>query len=308
MTGLGIAAGCLLAVSFAAGTLSNTPGRDPNMTVGGYRVLSADFHVHSFPLSWSTLSPWDTVIEAQRQGLDVIAMTPHHHLWVAKAGRWYSRVAGGPIVFAGEEIVSDRYHLLAVGIQRTVSWNRTAASAIDEIHKQGGIAIAAHPIAHFWPAYDAQAREKLDGAEVVQPIAWASEAFADQLRQFYGSAHLAAFGDSDYHGLGPIGVCRTYVFTREATEQGVLDAIRAGRTVVFDRGRAFGDPELIRLASEDGRLPGPDPARLSTGFSVMLSRIAGIAGLLIAFFSFRGPAATKSSAPGRSLPASTDFV
>jgi len=178
VTRLRIAAAGLLAVAFAAGTLSNTPRRASRIIIGGYRVLSADFHVHSFPLSWSTLSPWDTVIEAQRRGLDVIAMTSHNHVWVANAGRWYSRIAGGPIVFAGEEIVSDRYHLLAVGIQRAIGWNQTAGSAIDEIHRQGGIAIAAHPIAHFWPAYDPQAREKVDGAEVVQPVAWASEAFA----------------------------------------------------------------------------------------------------------------------------------
>jgi hypothetical protein len=256
--------------------------------LGGYRVLSADFHVHSFPLSWSTLSPWDTVIEAHRQGLDVIAMTPHNHMWGAKVGRWYARVAGGPIVIAGEEIVSGRYHLLAIGIQRTIGWNQTAGSAIDAIHKQGGIAIAAHPAMRYWPAYDAQARGKLDGAEVVHPVAWASEEYAAQLRQFYESAHLAAFGDSDFHGLGPIGVCRTWIFAREASEQGVLGAIRAGRTVVYDRGRVYGDPELIRLAAQDGRLPRFDSAALSTGFSVMLSRIAGIAGLLIAFFSMGG--------------------
>jgi hypothetical protein len=288
VTRLRIAAVCLLAAAFAAGTLSNTPPRAPNMIIGGYRVLSADFHVHSFPLSWSTLSPWDTVIEARRQGLDVIAMTPHNQIWIAKAGHWYAGIAKGPIVIAGEEIVSARYHLLAVGIQRAIGWNQPAGSAIDEIHRQGGIAIAAHPAMRYWPAYDAQARGKLDGAEVVHPVALGSEEYAAQLRQFYQSAHLAAFGDSDFHGLGPIGVCRTYVFTREATEQGVLDAIRAGRTVVYDRGRVYGDPELIQLAAQDGRLPRFDPAALVTGFFVMLSRIAGIAGLLMAFFSMGG--------------------
>jgi hypothetical protein len=179
-------------------------------------------------------------------------------MWVAKAGRWYSRVFGGPIVVVGE------------------------------IHRQGGVAIAAHPVAQYWPAFDANAMRRLDGAEVVQPIAWASEAYAAQLRQFYKSAHLTAFGDSDFHGLGPIGACRTYVFAREATEQRVLDAIRAGRTVVYDRGRAYGDPALIKLAALNGRLPILDPAKLSTGFFVRLSRIAGIAGLLVAFFSVGG--------------------
>jgi PHP-associated len=129
---------------------------------------------------------------------------------------------------------------------------------------------------------------RLDGAEVVQPIAWASEAYAAQLRRFYGSAHLTAFGDSDYHGLGNMGACRTYVFARESTEKGVLDAIRAGRTVVYDRGRAYGDPALIELAARDGRLPKRDPAKPSTGFFVRLSQIAGIAGLLVSFFSVGG--------------------
>ncbi len=275
MTRLAMAACGLLAVSLAAGTFFDTARQSPVITIGGYRVLAADFHVHSFPLSWATLAPWDTVIEARRQGLDVIAMTPHNYVWAVKSDR--------PIVLAGEEIVSARYHLLAVGIQRTIGWNQTAASAIDEIHKQGGIAIAAHPIARFWPAYDADARGKLDGAEVVQPIAWESEEKAAQLRQFYASAHLTAFGDSDYHGLGPVGVCRTYVFVREATAQGVLEAIRAGRTVVYDRGRAYGDPELIRLGVPERAVP-------MEGFAGLLSRVAGIAGLLIAFFSFGGRA------------------
>ena len=296
MTGVRFAAACLLAVSIAAGALSGIPRASQGMMIGGYRVLSADFHVHSFPFSSSTLAPWDTVLEAQRQRLDVIAMTPHNHVWVAKAGRWYSRSVGGPIVLVGEEIHSVPYHLLAVGIEKTIDWNQPAASAIDEIHHQGGIAVAAHPVAQYWPAFDANATSRLDGAEVVQPVAWATEEFAEQLRRFYGSARLTALGNSDFHGLGRIGACRTWVFARDATEQGVIDAIHAGRTVVYDRGRSYGDPELIKLAAQDGRLPRLDPAALPKGGPVMVSRIAGIAGLLIAFFSLSG-ARKEQTAP-----------
>jgi hypothetical protein len=88
--------GCLLLVSLAAGTLSDTSSKNPPIMLGGYRVLAADFHVHSFPLSWSTLAPWDAVLETRRQGLDVIAVTGHNHVWVAKVGRWFSRLVGGP--------------------------------------------------------------------------------------------------------------------------------------------------------------------------------------------------------------------
>jgi hypothetical protein len=245
-------------------------------------VLAADLHVHSFPLSWATLAPWDTVIDARWQGLDVIAMTGHNHIWVAKVGRWFSRFIGGPTVLVGEEIVSPHYHLLAVGIDTTVSWNRTAASAIDAVHRQGGIAIAAHPLAQFWPAYDAEAMRKLDGAEVLHPIAFESENLAMQLRQFYGRVRLTAIGDSDYHGLGAMGLCRTYVFTREETEQGILNALREGHTVVYDRGRAYGDPALILLAAEDGTLPKLALAAPVHGFLSVYSRIAGILGLMAA--------------------------
>jgi hypothetical protein len=264
----------LLLTAIVAGTISDVPRRHPPLVLHGYGVLAADFHVHSFPLSWATLSPWDTVIDAQWQGLDVIAMTGHNHVWVAKAGRWFSRLIHGPTVLVGEEIVSSHYHLLAVGIDTTVSWKQTAASAIDAVHRQGGIAIAAHPLARFWPAYDAEAMRKLDGAEVLHPIAYESEELAAQLRQFYGRARLTAIADSDYHGLGPMGLCRTYVFTREETEQGILNALRQGHTVVYDRGHVYGDPALIQLAA---KLPFAAPV---SGFLSVYSRIAGILGLM----------------------------
>src|SRR6185295_20018098 len=135
----------LLVSALLAGQSAGAPRARSPLELGGYHVLAADFHVHSFPLSWSTLAPWDTVLEARRQGLDVIAMTPHNHVWVAHVGRWFSRLTGGPTVLVGEEIVSTRYHLLAVAIATTIGWRQTAARAIDEVHRQGGVAIAAHP-------------------------------------------------------------------------------------------------------------------------------------------------------------------
>jgi hypothetical protein len=155
------------------------------------------------------------------------------------------------------------------------------------VHRQGGVAIAAHPVAAFWPAFDAQAMQNLDAAEVLQPIAYSSEAAAGELQQFYGRARLTAIGSSDYHGLGPLRVCRTFVFAREDTEQGILEALRAGRTVVFDRGRTYGDAAMIRLAVEDGRLTTREGARSAEGFLAVLSRVCGMAGLLgVIFFGF----------------------
>ncbi len=285
-----VVSACLLLAALACGTLSDAPPERAPVILGGYRVLAADFHVHSFPLSGSTLAPWDLVVEARRQGLDAIALTGHDNVWEGKAGQWFSRRFGGPIVLVGEEIHSPGHHVIAVGIHRAISWRLGAPAAIDQAHAQGGIGIAAHPLAGSWPAFEA-VLGKLDGAEVAQPTAFVSENDTAQLRQFYERAQVTAIGSSDYHGAGPLGVCRTFVFARSATEQGILEALRAGRTVVFDRGRVFGDPALIRLAREDGRLtepPAPPPGRR---LLAALSRTCGLLGLIgIVFFGFRAPA------------------
>jgi hypothetical protein len=287
---------CLVLAALAAGTLSDAARKNPTVVLGGYRVLAADFHVHSFPLSWSTVGPFDTVLEARRQGLDVIAMTPHNHVWVAKVGRWFSRLAGGPTVLVGEEIVAPRYHLLAIGIESTISWRQSAASAIDEVHKQGGVAIAAHPVSAYWRGYDSDAVRKLDAAEVLHPLAYESAKEYQELQEFYGRARLTAIGDSDYHGLGPMGLCRTFVFAREDSGSAILEALRAGRTVVYDRdGRAFGDPELISLTAQDSRFHELRATQSDEGFLSKASRTGGILGLLGVFiFGYGTPRTGKT--------------
>lgn len=50
-----------------------------------YRVLAADFHVHTFPFNWTTLAPWDIVLEAERQDLDAVAIAGHNHVWVSQS-------------------------------------------------------------------------------------------------------------------------------------------------------------------------------------------------------------------------------
>ena len=279
------AAWCLLFVSIGIGTISDRPRQNPQLMLGGYHVLAADFHIHSFPLSWGVLSPWDTVMEARRQALDVIAMTPHNHTWVAKVGQWSARLSGSPVVIVGEEIHSIGYHLLAVGIRNSIAWRQPASKAIDEVHRQGGVAIAAHPIASY-AAYDAEAMRKLDAAEVVHPVGLRNEAFADQLRQFFRRTRLTAIGDSDYHigplspQLGEMGLCRTYVFVQERTEEGILDALRKGRTVVYDREHVYGDPAMIQLADENGRLRKLALSGREPNFAGLFSGIVGVFGLL----------------------------
>jgi len=198
-----------------------------------------------------------------------------------KVGKWFSRTISGPIVLAGEEILSEPdYHLIAAGISERVSFAQPAARAIDEIHRQGGIAIAAHPVPDYWAAYDGDAMRRLDGAEICHPLVWAEEDGQRKLEQFAARGSVAAIGSSDHHGSGRLGMCRTFVFVRDVTEAAILDAVRAHRTVVYGRdGQLYGDPALVRLVADDARLRDAASPERPVGVLDWFSRIAGVAGL-----------------------------
>ena len=273
-------AGDLLVAAVVLGTaIDRVPAREPIM-LGGYRVVAADFHTHSSTWSDSALTPWGMVLEAQHRGLDAIAITGHRQTQDARWGRWFSEQIGGPTVLIGEELPEIRHHVIAVGITTTVDWSLDVGAQIDEIHRQGGIAIAAHPGPMFWPGF-APVMNRLDGTEICHPaiydIAEAQSIFED----FAQKTTAAAIGSSDFHGLGHMGLCRTFVFARDVSAPAILDAIRARRTVVYGLGgKAYGDPDLIRLAAADGRLPRDARRQSSSSLLDRVSQILGLAGLI----------------------------
>ena len=58
-----------------------------------------------------------------------------------------------------------------------------------------------------------------------------------------------------------------------------MEALRARRTVVYDRDRAFGDPAMIRLAEENGGLPRDLPTLPVPGWARFFSRLAALVAL-----------------------------
>ena len=269
--------------ALALGTASNAPPPRVPTHAGGYQVLSGDFHVHGFPGDGG-LPPWSLREEAQFAGIDVFGQTNHNQVLTGRLGEWVS-AGRAPLVIPGEEITNPDYHMIALGITTAVSAHQPAASAIADVHAQGGLAIAAHPIAGF-QGWDDDAVKMLDGVEVAHPIIHAREVSRKQIMAFYQRARrlnpdIAVIGSSDVHTTATLGDCRTLVFVRDASRAGVMDAIRAGRTVAIDRtGKLYGPPDLARLAETTlpvGRLdPHQGLRRLSIGLAV-----AGLLGMLL---------------------------
>jgi hypothetical protein len=280
-------AAALIVAAMIAGTLADRAPHHAPIVLGGYRVVAADFHTHSSTWSDGALTPSGLVLEARRQGLDAIAITGHRQTLDAKWGRWFSARIGGPIVLVGEELPEQSQHIVAVGIEDTVDARLGAAAQIDEIHRQGGIAIAAHPGEMFWKGFE-PVMDRLDGTEICHPAIFEYQDAQVTLERFAARTPAAAIGSSDFHGLGRLGMCRTFVFAEANTREAILDAIRAKRTVVYGLGgKAYGHSDLTRLAAADGRLPAAAETDYPASALDRISQILGLAGLVLCVQVFR---------------------
>jgi predicted metal-dependent phosphoesterase TrpH len=236
----------LCAAGLAIGTISDERPASASIRSGEFWILRGDFHVHAFPGDGS-LTPPVLREEARRAGLDVIAITNHNQAVTGQLAQWLTGNTEGPIMIGGEEVTNPHYHLIAIGIKDKVSADQTAADAIAAIHAQNAIAIAAHPSPTF-TGYDDAALSMVDGTEAAHPgDTEERQEFVDTFdRVRRMNPHLAPIGSSDIHVTPALGACRTYLFVRERSISGVLEAIRAGRTVAADEGGSlYGAPDLV---------------------------------------------------------------
>jgi hypothetical protein len=269
----------LIAAGAAAGSMLDTRRVPEPARAGAYYVIAADFHVHAFPGD-GALPAWELRKEAARRGLHAIVISNHNQTLAARVGRPF-RAGTLPLVIPAQEVTTPGFHLVAAGISRTVDWRLPALDLAADIHAQGGVVIAAHPAGRYWRAGDAMVAA-IDGAETAHPIAHERPTARAELTAFFTRARtinpdIAPIGSSDFHMVAPLGLCRTFVFAESVTVEGVLDAVRAGRTVARDKyGVLYGDPEFTRLVEQSGAANQTPPSR----GVVLLSAAMVLMGLL----------------------------
>jgi len=284
MTLVRFAAWTVLACGLLLGTLSDTLPERASVHVGGFEVLVGDFHVHAF-VGDGAIAPWMLQRHAARLGLDVIAVTNHNQTLASRLGRAAARRSSGPIVMTGAEVTGRDFHLVAVGIEHPVEW-RQVRRAIEQVHAQGGVAIAAHPLRGFAKGYDDAALAALDGLEAAHPDRL-DPRLLPQFEEFFERtlAHnpdVAAIGSSDFHTNAPMGLCRTYLLVRERSEAGVLDAIRDGRTAGHCAdGPLRGRPDIVRMLTPVRDALAPPAASAGARLALALVWIA-LLGLAVA--------------------------
>lgn len=237
----------------ALGAAGGAAVERPPLTAGGYTVLAADFHVHSFPGDGGLL-PWDLAGEARRRDLDAIALTNHNSLFSWRVAQRFGSSFDGTIVLPGIELTSSGYHIAAIGVREVVPWRQSPVQAAAAIHAQGGLAIAAHPLGPVPSAWDAAALAAVDGFEAASSRDTVAQT-APFIRQAVARRPaLAPFGGSDFHYYTPLGVNRTFLFVTGRSRDGMFEAIRSGRTVACDsRGEVFGPPALLAPVAAECR-------------------------------------------------------
>lgn len=198
----------------------------------------ADLHIHT--TASDGVADVVAIIEhaADRDDLDVIAITDHERIDAALAGRSIARDRGLAIeVIVGEEVTTLGGHLLALFLERRIRPYRSLRRTIAEVHEAGGLAIPAHPLvpyplcAQSWMLRrlldDPDEAVRPDGLETFNPTAL-GRPWHDRVVRFANEQHLAHIGNSDAHALEAVGSGWTTFPGRSAAD--LRTAIAAGTT------------------------------------------------------------------------------
>jgi hypothetical protein len=212
------------------------------------RWYAGDFHVHTRESGDASPTIAEALAFAQSVGLDFVMFSEHNTnsglSLYADAQPDFPNL----LIIPGVEWTTYSGHANALGATEWVDHKigvrgMTAADAIEQYKDQGALFSINHPLSPGAPIcigcrweipVDATA---IDGVEVQSGILPAVRFLEELCAE---GSHAAALGGSDDHRAGqgtgvldsPIGTPTTMVFAQELSVDGILEAVRSGRTVV----------------------------------------------------------------------------
>ncbi|MFH9969635.1 CehA/McbA family metallohydrolase [Streptomyces mirabilis] len=292
-----------------AGTRLRLSGFPPTRVVGrGRGWYRGDCHVHSVVSNGGELTPDQLVVGARAAGLDFLATTEHN---TSDAhGAWSRYVDDDLLVILGQEVTTQTGHWLALGVPpgHVVEWrygvrDNMVDRHLDEVHRAGGLCVAAHPHAPFPSGTFMYPYRGFDVVEV-----WNGQWSSDVPWQADNEATLAewgrslaadvrqgqwrpAIGNSDTHLVDQIGIPHTVVLADELSADTILAGIRAGRSWIA----ASDAVELSFTVSAGHRIAGIGE-RLKIGGEPAVVRVdvRGVPSGIVSFHTEEGKAYSAS--------------
>ncbi len=243
------------------------PPRHDFPPVGCWEVLCGDFHMHTVN-SDGKLTTRERVEESYNLGYDVIAITDHGKPGPYRVARYLGEPLGLIVVPGFETGVLGKEHYVALGAPATFKprdshrWSEKPGEKtvhyqeeMRAIAEAGGILFQAHPPNEWREPTDWGVKQGIIVGVEIQNGYGKVESGSGPLGGVQCYPHsfdwalknnLALFANSDVHGTrrqGPQPV--TLVFVSERTPEGVMEAIRARRTVAWFNGIVCGREELV---------------------------------------------------------------
>jgi len=192
--------------------------------------IRLDLHVHSHHSPDSSLSVETIVTALAARGLNGFALTDHNltagHVELAE---WRAK-APNFILVPGVEVSTLEGHLLLYGVRESPPTGRPVAETIDWARDHGSVPVLAHPFRFSHGV----GRTIAEGAAVpaIETVNGHNSPRANRRAAVVATArNLATTGGSDVHQLSDLG--RAYTEFPEGTSSvdGVLEALRSGRTL-----------------------------------------------------------------------------
>lgn len=193
--------------------------------------LKADLHIHSHirnrlfyaPFLYDSVLTVKSIVKKVKQlDIKIVSITDHDSLEGYMEIKRINKIGNlGLIVVPGCEISSKGGHILAYGINEEIKQGLSPEKTIDEIHKQGGIAIAAHP---YMPLAlkDKIFELDLDGIE----LTGVSERIRTKTIEAAIKLNLPGIVGSDAHQPQEIGKSSTFFRDSCKDHYDVIDAIK----------------------------------------------------------------------------------
>ncbi|HYC22796.1 MAG TPA: PHP domain-containing protein [Candidatus Bathyarchaeia archaeon] len=210
-----------------------------------------DLHVHS-ESSDDSRAPVEAYLKIlarkrEERPLDGLVLTEHRKFDLHADYRDLEDRYGLRIL-RGAEVETEYGHILVYGVNRDMverfdfaNVRLPAQELITEVERMGGIAVPCHPgrvnvglCAHY------ESKPVLEGVVAVEALNGGSKKGEnDRVQELMRTHGYFGFGGSDSHLVSFIGICATDFRDEVADEQGLVEALRAGRYQAVDfRARA----------------------------------------------------------------------
>lgn len=214
--------------------------------------MLVDYHCHS-SLSKRKIvvveglnTPEEMLKHAKKLRLGAIGITDHDSIEGSIRAKKLEK-KHGVVVITGEEVTTRSGHMLALGISELIKPGLTVEETVDNIHSQGGIAIAAHP----FDLYKEGIKEKAVLCDAMEGFNSLNlDRISNRKAIRFGRRHkLVMLAGSDAHCLAMMN--RGVVSVQADDMDSALKAISSGRVSVkrakYHSAKTIKDWSALRL-------------------------------------------------------------